>query len=97
MSVNYKVMRKLGFCREGITEFCKAFNLDIHGMYAGNEIKQAIEKTPDSMETCQLRASIAFRVEEIIDSKPELLALFREEIKELGESCRVWISGLEEI
>jgi hypothetical protein len=79
--INYKLMRRLGFCREGITEFCKAFNLDIHGMYAGNEIKQVIEKTPDSMETCRFRLSIAFQIEEIIDNKPELLALFREEIK----------------
>jgi hypothetical protein len=97
MSVNYKAMRKLGFCRLHIIEFCSVFGLDFKGVHTVSEIKEAIENTPDSKESLWFRAGMAFRIEGIIENEPELLALFRGEVKALGEASRTQIPGLAEL
>ena len=95
--INYKLMRRLGFCRVHITRFCSVFGLDTREAYTVSEIKEAIENTPDSMETLWFRAGISFRVSDIMENEPELLALFRGEIKGLGEACKGWFPGLEDL
>lgn len=45
--VDWSVCRTLGFCKEGISEFCRAFGLDSAGSYTPEEIEKAVRQKPE--------------------------------------------------
>ncbi len=46
--VDWSVCRTLGFCKEGIREFCDIFGLDSSGSYTPAEIERAVRQKPES-------------------------------------------------
>ncbi|MGO3848698.1 MAG: hypothetical protein ACTJIB_10505 [Pseudoalteromonas prydzensis] len=42
--VDWTACRKLGFCKEGIKEFCSTFGFDLKGSYSPSEIESAVRK-----------------------------------------------------
>jgi hypothetical protein len=45
-TIDWKFLRSLGFCREGIIEFASVFNFDLKGSYTPQEIYEAIAPNP---------------------------------------------------
>jgi hypothetical protein len=48
-TVDLKFVRDLGFCMQGITEFCRTFDLDTRKSYRPTEIETAIRSKPESI------------------------------------------------
>jgi hypothetical protein len=47
--IDLKFVRDLGFCMQGITDFCRTFDLDVSRSYRPIEIETAIRDSPESI------------------------------------------------
>lgn len=41
--ISYKLCKELGFCDEGIKQFCEVFNLDVQGTYSPKTIEELVK------------------------------------------------------
>lgn len=69
--VDWRLLRNLGFCREGILEFCQVFGFDPKGSVTPTEVYDRIRATPSAAEPYlselkKLAEAVCFEVPEFI-------------------------------